>query len=170
MIILETNRLLLRQFKTTDASFILLLLNNPSWLHYIGDRNVRTLDDACEYLINGPMKSYRENGFGLSMVEIKNGNIPIGMCGLIKRESLEYPDIGFALLPEYEGKGYALEIASATLALAKNKPGLEKIVAITSEDNTRSIALLNKLGLHFKKMIQMSDKEDSLMLFTENAS
>ncbi len=166
MIILETNRLLLRQFKTTDASFIVLLLNNPSWLHYIGDRNVRTLDDACEYLINGPMKSYRENGFGLSMVALKNGNIPIGMCGLIKRESLEYPDIGFALLPEFTGNGYAFEIASATLVHAKNKPGLEKIVAITSLDNARSIALLNKLGLHFKKMIQMSDKEDSLMLFT----
>lgn len=167
-IILETDRLILREFNTADAAFILILLNNPTWLQFIGDRNIRTLEDAGEYLLNGPMKSYSENGYGLSKIELKENNIPIGMCGLIKREALENIDIGFALLPEYEGKGYASEIASATLDHAKNKPGLEKIVAITSEDNTRSIALLNKLGMHFEKMVQMPDEEDRLMLFTGN--
>ncbi len=166
MIILETNRLLLRQFKTTDASFILLLLNNPSWLQYIGDRKVRSIDDALEYLSNGPIKSYKENGFGLSLIEIKNGNIPIGMCGLIKRESLEYPDIGFALLPEFTGNGYAFEIASATKIYAKDKLGITNILAITSSNNIRSIALLNKINLEFEKMIKLSNSEEALMLFS----
>ena len=168
MIILETDRLILREFDTADAAFILVLLNNPSWLQYIGDRNVKTIDDARDYLLNGPMKSYRENGFGLSLVAIKKNNTPIGMCGLIKREALEHVDIGFALLPEYVGKGYAYEIAAATMAYAKNSLGLKDIVAITSEDNEHSIRLLKKIGLGFEKMIRLAEDEESLMLFSNN--
>ena len=166
MIILETDRLILREFNTDDATFILILLNNPTWLQFIGDRNVKTLEDAQNYLLNGPIKSYRENGFGLSMVEIKNGNIPIGMCGLIKREALEHVDIGFALLPEYAGVGYAYEIASATMAYAKKSLRLDHIVAITSPANTRSISLLSKIGLYFEKMTRLADDEEELMLFS----
>ena len=169
MIILETDRLILREFNTDDAAFILSLLNNPSWLQYIGDRNVKTMEDAHNYLLNGPMKSYHENGFGLSMVEIKESHIPIGMCGLIKRETLEHVDIGFALLPEYAGNGYAFEIASATMSYANNNLGLEDIVAITSADNEHSIRLLNKIGLGFEKMIKLAQDEENLMLFTQNA-
>ena len=149
MIILETDRLILREFNTDDAAFILLLLNNPGWLRYIGDRNVKTMDDAKNYLLNGPMKSYYENGFGLSLVELKENHLPIGMCGLIKRETLEHVDIGFALLPEYAGKGYAYEIAAATMAHAETHLGITEIVAITTEDNEHSIRLLNKIGLAF---------------------
>ncbi|MEP7165898.1 MAG: GNAT family N-acetyltransferase [Ferruginibacter sp.] len=169
MIILKTERLILREFKPADAAFILLLLNNPSWLQFIGDRNVKTLDDANDYLLNGPIKSYRENGFGLSMVETRDNHEPVGMCGLIKREALENVDIGFALLPEYAGRGYAYEIAAATMAYAKDKLGLKEIVAITSEDNKHSISLLNKIGLGFEKMVRLSEDEKSLMLFTQNA-
>ena len=129
MSILESDRLILREFNPDDAPFILLLLNNPSWLQYIGDRNIKTLDDANQYLLNGPMKSYRENGFGLSMVEIKDSHIPIGMCGLIKREALEHVDIGFALLPEFAGKGYAYEIAAALMDHARINLGISEIVA-----------------------------------------
>ena len=170
MIILETDRLILREFNTGDAAFILILLNNPSWLQYIGDRNVKTMEDAHNYLLNGPMKSYHENGFGLSMVEMKKNHTPIGMCGLIKREALENVDIGFALLPEYAGMGYAFEIAAATMSYAKNSLGLKDIVAITSEDNEHSIRLLNKIGLGFERMVKLAEDEESLMLFSRTGN
>ena len=166
MVILETNRLLLKQFDINDAPFILDLLNNPNWLQYIGDRNIKSLEDAKVYLLNGPIKSYQENGFGLSKIELKDNHIPIGMCGLIKREALENVDIGFALLPEYESRGFALEIASAMMDYAKDTLGIEKIVAITSEDNTRSVKLLGKLGLQFDKMVILAEGEKSLLLFS----
>jgi len=167
MHILETERLSLREFNTNDADFILILLNNPTWLLYIGDRNVKTVDDARHYLINGPIKSYHTNGFGLSLVSLKDSSIPIGMCGLIRRNGLEDVDIGFALLPQYAGKGYAYEIAAATMEHGKKKLGIEKIVAITSEDNTHSIKLLNKVGLHFERMVSLASDNEELMLFTE---
>jgi len=166
MITLETERLILREFTFGDAEFIISLLNSPGWLQFIGDRNVKTIDDAKNYLLNGPMKSYSENGFGLSMVETKNGHTPIGMCGLIKRVTLEDIDIGFAFLPEFAGKGYAYEIASAMMAHAKNILGINKIVAITVEDNEHSIKLLNKIGLKFEKRIQFPEDEEVLMLFS----
>ena len=166
MITLETERLILREFTFGDAEFIISLLNSPGWLQFIGDRNVKTIDDAKNYLLNGPMKSYSENGFGLSMVETKNGHTPIGMCGLIKRVTLEDIDIGFAFLPEFAGKGYAYEIASAMMAHAKNVLGINKIVAITVEDNEHSIKLLNKIGLKFEKRIQFPEDEEVLMLFS----
>lgn len=167
MHILDTERLSLRQFNTDDADFILVLLNNPTWLLYIGDRNVKTVDDARHYLISGPIKSYHTNGFGLSLVSLKDNGTPIGMCGLIRRNGLEDVDIGFALLPQYAGKGYAYEIAAATMEYGKKKLGIEKIVAITSEDNTHSIKLLNKVGLHFERMVSMASDNEELMLFTE---
>ena len=170
MKILETERLLLREFNTDDAAFILVLLNNPTWLLYIGDRNIRSLEDAHDYLVHGPIKSYSTNGFGLWHVSAKEGNHAIGMCGLIRRNGLEHADIGFALLPQYAGKGYGYEIAAATMNHGKNALGLEHIIAITSEDNTHSIKLLNKIGLHFEKMIHLSAESDALMLFTENST
>src|SRR6201986_3267525 len=118
--ILETERLRVREFTLNDAAFIIELVNSPGWLKYIGDRNIKTDDKAKEYLQNGPLKSYAENGFGLSMVELKSDGTPVGMCGIIKRVALEHADIGFAFLPQYMGKGYAYEIASATLLFAKN--------------------------------------------------
>ena len=107
MIILATERLFLREFNTGDAGFILELLNNPSWIKYIGDKNIRHVNDAQNYILNGPIKSYQTHGFGLYLVAVKEKEKPIGMCGLIKRDGLENVDIGFALMPEYAGNGYA---------------------------------------------------------------
>src|SRR5690349_10812658 len=117
MNILETQRLTLREFELDDAAFLLTLLNSPGWLKYIGDRNVRSIEDAEKYINDRLMSSYRTFGFGFYVVTAKDSEIPMGMCGLVKRDTLEDVDIGFAFLPEYFGKGYALESASAVLKL-----------------------------------------------------
>src|SRR5215217_8465823 len=145
---LETQRLILRQFTTEDASFILQLVNSPGWLKYIGDRNIKTLEQAENYLHNGPMKSYKLNGFGLSLVELKNEKTPVGMCGIIRRD-LDHPDIGFAFLPEFTGKGLAFEIANATMKWATEELKLPVIYAITVPGNASSIKLLEKIGMTF---------------------
>jgi RimJ/RimL family protein N-acetyltransferase len=161
--ILETERLRLREFNLNDTTFIIELLNSPGWIEFIGERNVKTETQAIEYLKNGPLKSYGKNGFGLSMVETKD-EMPIGMCGILKRDTLENPDIGFAFLPEFTGKDYAYEIASATLAYAMNDLKISKISAITLPHNIRSIKLLEKIGMKFIKSF-LSDKNEELLLF-----
>lgn len=164
--ILETERLLLREFDLDDAEFIVELLNSPGWHEFIGNKKVRTAENAKKYLENGPLKSYRENGFGLWMVELKFVGVPIGTCGLIKRDSLDDVDIGFAMLPDFAGIGYGFEAASATLNYAKNKIGLKRIVAITLEKNTASIKLLEKIGLSYEKMVNGLDPDtEELKLF-----
>ncbi len=164
--ILETKRLLLRQFEIGDAPFIVGLVNTPGWLEFIGDRKIKTNEDAIRYLQNGPMKSYEQNGFGLSLVELKNDQTPIGMCGILKRDSLENPDIGLAFLPEFTGKGYAFEIAQATLNYAKHELKLEIIYAITIASNIKSIQLLKKIGLEFVKTIRESKDNSELQLYS----
>ncbi|HLY71540.1 MAG TPA: GNAT family N-acetyltransferase, partial [Puia sp.] len=151
--ILDTKRLRLREFTTDDTKFIIQLVNSPGWLEFIGDRNIRTTEQAKEYLENGPIKSYRENGFGLFLVETKNHQTPVGMCGLIKRGDLENPDIGFALLPEFTGKGFAFEMATGTMEFAKNTLKMPVILAITVPHNIRSRKLLEKLGLTCSRTI-----------------
>ena len=165
MPILETNRLTLTELSTDDAPFIFELLNSPGWLEFIGDRGIKTLDDAINYIVNGPIKSYEKNNFGLYSVKLKDGNIPIGICGLIKRDSLEDIDIGFAFLPDYEGKGYAYESADAILSNAKIELRIKRIVAITIKENSKSIQLLEKTGFVFEKLIQLPDDAEELMLF-----
>jgi len=161
--ILETKRLRLREFTLDDSNFIIELLNSPEWIEYIGDKNVRTETQAIEYLQNGPLKSYAKNGYGLSLVETKDG-LSIGMCGIIKRDSLENPDIGFAFLKEFTGKGYAYEIASATLAYAINDLKMPKVSAITIPYNERSIQLLEKIGMKLIRSF-FSEKNEELLLF-----
>jgi RimJ/RimL family protein N-acetyltransferase len=163
--VLETDRLTLRWFSTDDAEFILRLLNEPSWLRYIGNRNVKTLDDARAYILKVPVAMYERHGFGLYAVELKDGGAPIGMCGLIKRDSLDAVDIGFALLPEYWGKGYAYESAAAVMAYATGALGLKRVVAITSQDNDSSARLLEKLGMRFERMVIFPDDGAELKLF-----
>lgn len=123
------------------------MLNTPAWLEYIGDKNVRTLENAENYLVNGPIKSYKENGFGLWLILLKDNSVPIGMCGLVNRESLDDIDIGFAFLPEYSKLGYGYEIAYATINYANHVLRIDKVVAITDSNNIPSIILLNKNGL-----------------------
>jgi RimJ/RimL family protein N-acetyltransferase len=147
--ILETERLRLREFTIGDTDFIIELLNSPGWLQFIGDRNVRTEQEAMAYLENGPVKSYRENGYGLSLVELKNNNKPVGMCGILNRATLDTPDIGFAFLPEAQGKGYAYEIADSVVKHAKTNLKIPVLAAITLPGNKSSVSLLGKLGFSF---------------------
>ncbi len=163
--ILETERLLLREFNLMDTAFIIELVNSPGWLTYIGDRNIKTTEQAVAYLQNGPIKSYTQNGFGLYMVELKAGAVPIGMCGILKRDTLDNPDIGFAFLPAYTGRGYAFESATAIMVFAKEVLQLPGIAAITVPENKPSIKLLEKIGLKLIKPIQFAGSEETLLLY-----
>ncbi|MEX3746501.1 GNAT family N-acetyltransferase [Lysinibacillus xylanilyticus] len=170
MKILETERLTLRLQTTDDADFILELMNDPSWLQFIGDRGLRTVEDAREYIMNGPIRMYEQFGFCLYLVERNEDRSPVGICGLVKRDSLEDVDIGFAFLPTYWGKGYAYEAASAVLAYGLDTLGLKRIVAITSQDNHASAKLLEKVGLKFERLVQLSNDEEELRLFSFDRS
>ena len=163
MIVLETERLFLRGFNEGDAEFILALLNEPSFLRFIGDKKVRSVQDAEKYILNGPVASYERHGFGLCLVELKDTHTPIGMCGLLKREELPDPDIGFAFMPDFWNKGFAYEAAAAVMKDARELLNLKRILAITNQDNEASIKLLQKLGLQIERVITM--KTDSTELF-----
>lgn len=165
MKILETERLVLRRLALGDAGFILNLLNQPAFLQFIGDKGVRTVEDARAYLQNGPIASYERNGYGSYLVELKSGSIPIGICGLLKRDWLEDADVGFAFLPEFGSKGYAFESARAVLDYGRDVLGMNRIVAITSLDNTASIKLLEKLGFVFEGLIRFPDGGEEVRLF-----
>lgn len=165
MKILETERLVLRELTPDDAGFMLGLLNQPSFLQYIGDKGVRTLDDARAYLRNGPIASYEKNGFGSYRVELKDGAVPVGMCGLLKRDWLEDADIGFAFLPEHGSKGYAYEAARAVLDHGRDVLGMKRIVAITAMENPASIKLLGKLGFQFEGIVRYPDSGEEVRLF-----
>ena len=168
MTVLETKRLILNQLSTEDAEFILELLNEPSFIRNIGDRGVRTMEGAHAYILNGPVASYAKNGFGLYLVKLKETAESIGMCGLIKRDSLEDVDIGYAFLPRFWSKGYAFESALAVKEYAKNVVGLSRIVGITDPDNEVSIHVLQKIGLQFEKMVRLSEDDIELKLFGGN--
>lgn len=152
MSVLETERLSLRRLAEDDAAFILELVNDPDWLRFIGDRGVRTPDDARAYVLNGPAASYARHGFGLYLVELRDGSTPVGMCGLLKRDWLDDVDVGFAFLPRFRGMGLAHEAARATLDFATGVLGLPRIAAIVSPENAGSIRLLEKLGMRFERM------------------
>jgi RimJ/RimL family protein N-acetyltransferase len=146
MVVLETARLALRHLGPADAPFILDLLNQPSWLRFIGDRGVRTLDDARAYIANGPAAMIARHGFGLFLVQRRADGEPLGMCGLIKRDALADVDLGFAFLPQHWGQGYAVEAAAGTLAYARVPLGLKRVLAITDPQNEASMRVLAKLG------------------------
>jgi RimJ/RimL family protein N-acetyltransferase len=164
--ILETARLRLREFTLEDTNFILELLNSEGWLKFIGDRHVHTVEAAKAYLENGPLKSYADHGYGLSLVEMKANGLPIGMCGILNRDTLDNPDIGFAFLPDFGGQGYALEIVQATLVYAKNTLELPTLSAITLPDNLKSIRLLKKVGLTYHKTFCLANSDEELLLYT----
>ena len=167
--VLETERLILRKLCTEDAAFILRLVNEPSWLQFIGDRGVRMIEDARQYILKGPVDSYERLGFGLFAVEVKDGGIAIGICGLLKRDSLDDVDIGFAFLPEFWGKGYAYESASAVLAFATTL-GLNRVVAIVSKENLPSISVLEKVGMRFERMMRLPGEEEDVLLYASQSA
>jgi len=162
---LQTERLLIRQFAEEDAEFILELLNDPSFIQHIGDRNVRTVEDSCTY-IRKIMAGYAKNGFGLCLVILKETGKSIGMCGLIKRDALEDVDIGYAFLPKFWSKGYAMESVHEMMNYAKGKIGLKRIVAIVDPKNQGSIRVLEKSGFGFEKMIRLPEDTIDLKLFS----
>ena len=159
---ITTPRLIICELSETDAEFILELVNDPDWLQYIGDRGVRNLEDARQYILNGPVASYREFGFGLYLTKLKPDGTPIGICGLLKRKYLKDVDIGFAFLPVFRNQGYAVEAASAVMDHGRSVLGIKTIVAITSPDNTRSIKILKKLGLRYNRDVKIIDDVCSL--------
>jgi RimJ/RimL family protein N-acetyltransferase len=166
--IIETERLSLRRLSSDDAPFYFGLVNEPSWLKYIGDKGVRSVEDAREAIRKGPVDMHDRLGFSLLLVELREGRVPIGICGLIKRDSLEDVDIGFAFLPAFWGMGYAVESASAVMAHAKNVVGLKRIVAITSPDNDSSIRLLEKIGLKYQRTLRLTDGAAETKLFAHD--
>jgi len=162
---IESERLVLRPFTLQDSDFILELLNTDGWIKYIGDRNVRTQEQAKGYLENGALKSYKINRFGLSLVELRENQKAIGMCGLIKRDYLDHPDIGFAFLPAYHGKGYAHEISKKVIEHGLNQLNAQKILAIVLPENFSSIRLLKKLGFEYEKNFINRDTNEELALY-----
>ena len=166
MTVLETERLLLREITADDAGFVLRLVNEPAFLRYIGDRGVRTLEDARRYIADGPVAGYARDGYGLMRVDRKADGAGVGMCGVLKREALPEPDIGFSFFPEYWSQGYALESARAVMSHARGTLGLGRILAITTRDNEPSMRLLGKLGFRFDRMIAFNAEE--LRLFVND--
>lgn len=166
MIILETKRLSLRHLRDEDAEFMLELLNDPAFIQNIGDRKVRTVDGAKGYIQKGPLASYAKHGFGLYLVQLKESGESMGMCGLIKRDQLEDVDIGYAFLPKYRARGYAIEAALAVKEHAREAIGLKRIVAIVDPRNAGSIRVLEKLGMTFEKMVKIAADDIDLKLFS----
>ena len=161
---LETERLNLRELTEADAEFILAQVNDPAFIRNVTDRRIRTLAAARAYILAGPIASYRNHGFGLYLVELKRSRIPIGICGLIKRDTLDDVDIGFAFLPPYRSRGFALEAATAMMAFARTL-GLSRIVAVVSPHNADSIKLLGRLGFAYERQVRLADDAEELQLF-----
>lgn len=164
--ICETSRLTIRQFELSDQDFVLRLLNDPSFIRNIGDKQVRTSTDAVRYLQEGPIASYHQYGFGLNLVSLKDSAEPIGMCGLLKRDELEHPDLGYAFLPEYCAMGYARESSEAVLNAILPEKAIDTVLAITLPDNQRSIHLLTALGFKLSRTIELYESMNNLYTFT----
>ncbi len=170
MRVLSTERLHLRWFVADDAAFIFELVNDPDWVRFIGDRKIHTLEAARTYIENSLIAMCRRLGFGLWLVERRTDGVAIGICGLIKRESLADVDLGFAFLPDFRGQGFAIEAATATLAYGRDHWELKRIVAITSPDNEPSAKVLKKIGMHLEQRTRLAGEERDCLLFAWNES
>lgn len=166
MKIAETIRTIIRHLTVDDADFMLELLNQPSFIKYIGDRNVRTVEQARDYIETRFIASYKKNGYGLYLVKLKENNLPIGINGFVKRDTLPDADIGFAFLPQFCGQGYAFESSVGVMDYGKNILGLKRVLAITTQDNESSGKLIEKVGLKFEKLIKQPHDENELRLYS----
>jgi len=162
---METTRLRIDELTAGDAQFTVLLLNDPDFIANIGDRQIRTQAQAVDYLQDGPISSYLNNGFGMYAVREKSSGSVLGMCGLVKRDGLLDVDIGYAFLPSARGKGYALEAAECIMLFAKDELHLHRLVAIVSPDNSASISLLKTLGLSYESMLKLNPEDESVCLY-----
>lgn len=160
-VIAETERLIIREMTTADAAFILELINTPKFYKFIADRGVRTIAEAEQYIEDRFLANQRKHGFGMFAVCLRDGT-PIGNCGFVRRDSLAGPDIGFAFLPDYEGKGYGLESAEAMMQYGRETLGFKDVYAITSLDNDASIRLLEKLGMQLQEVIEQDGERLNL--------
>ena len=163
---LQTQRLNLRWLTPGDEPLLLAIWNDPAFVHNVGDRGVRTTEEASEALANGPLQLYTDYGYGPFRVALADDDEPIGICGLFKRDNLGDPDIGFALLPDFCGQGLAYEAAAAVTLHARNTLGLKRITAIVSPGNTASIGLIEKLGMRFESMLTMPGDEQEICLYS----
>lgn len=163
--VIETKRLALAELGPWDAAFVLELLNDPTWIAYIGDRGIRTVEAARDYILSGPMAMYAANGFGLWKVALREGGTPVGMCGLLKRDTLPDVDIGFAFLARHQRAGYGYEAAHGVLAHARDRIGLRRVAAITALESPGSIRLLEKLGFRFERLIRMPGRDEDTRYF-----
>jgi RimJ/RimL family protein N-acetyltransferase len=166
MSVIETSRLSLREVSVADAEFIFTLMTGQAYLQFIGDRGIRTVKDAEEYIRGKFVPSYRKFGYGSYLVELKPAARPIGVCGFVRRDSLDHPDIGFAFVREYWGHGFAYEAAGAVLDYGFEQLGMRVVLGITSPENHASIRLLEKLGLRYQKMFRVPPKNHDSMLFS----
>lgn len=166
MFLLKSNRLLLREINLKDADFIYRLMNDPAWLQNIGDRNIHSVKDAEAYIESKIFTSYQENGFGFYVIELLDSKKAVGSAGLVNREGLDHIDIGYALLPDYRGFGYAFEATKLIYEYGTTTLGLDKIVAIVNPENQKSIHLLEKLGLEFERMVVLPDTEEQISLYS----
>lgn len=166
MPLLTTKRLVIRKITLNDAPFILELINDKDWISNIGDRNVKTIEEAEAYITETFLKTYQESIFGFYGIAIKNSGQLIGTVGLIDREGIDHVDVGYGLLPAYRGKGYAIEATKAMYNYGYDTLSIDKIVAIVNPDNDDSIKLLKKLGLTFEKMVKLPDEEKDIKLFS----
>lgn len=162
---IQTDRLILRELSHDDCDFIIELLNTEGWLQYIGDRNVHTHDQAIEYLNKGPIKSYLESGMGLYLVMNNQTKESMGLCGIFRRKLKDIPELGFAFLKKFEGMGYACESARACINDVQQRLAIDEICAITMEENTRSVRLLEKLGFTFQRKIMIDSDEIELLFY-----
>ena len=165
MAMMETERLSLRELCLDDASVVLSLLNDPDFIANIGDRGIRDLQQAQAYLLTGPIKSYRENDFGLYAIQRRGEDAVIGMCGLIKRDALSGIDLGYALLPDARGHGYAREAAARIVEQAREILKLDTVLAIVNPTNTASIDLLKALNFHYQRRVRLTQDEDPVSLY-----
>jgi len=167
--VLETPRLRLWRLdadRADDVEFNLRLLNDEGYLRNIGDRGVRTLAQSRAYLLERTVASYALHGFGLYRMEAKDGGDDVGVCGLLKRDGIDDVEIGYALLPAFRRRGYAREAAIAVMRHARQSHGLTRLAAIVSPHNAASIRLLEKLGMQYRKTVQLPDKSDAVKLFS----
>lgn len=163
--VLETKRLLIRPLGPDDGLFILRLFNDPSFLEYIGDRGLRTAEEARAYIEGGPMESRTRLGFALDLVEDRLSGEPLGICGLVKRPVLDDPDLGFAYLPPWRGRGYAREAAEAVIDDARGRLGLKRLGAVVDGRNSPSIDLLTRLGFCRQGTVRLVEEGPLLELY-----
>ena len=166
MNVIETERLTLREMSEEDAGVVLEILNDTGFIRFVGDRGVRTVESAARYIEERFAESYRRNGFGLWLVETKDGRVPVGICGLVTRKELGVVEVGYAFLPPFRGRGYAFEAASASAAYARDVLGLPRLYAIVDPENAVSIRVLEKLGMKFERPVRLTPEESEISLFS----